>query len=238
MNRGRSFNRIIARMSLNKDRPITSLKSASSFLSFPNNNITQIPVKSSVRLLTRPNSNSKKLKLKGMGNKFEKEELYELNQQFKSTINNLKAELYAAKGQINKKDREIKKKERIIKNCYKEIQNPSSEYDKSFNKAKESTIISLLREQNIKITNINEYQIQIKTLKNEMKKLINLYKNALNENKTLKKKINDLIEFRNKYSQQHNIINKCINKVKNYDRNLFELELANEELINELNKKK
>ena len=257
MNRGRSFNRIIARMSLNKDRPITSLKSASSFLSFPNNNITQIPVKSSVRLLTRPNSNSKKLKSKGMGNKFEKEELYELNQQFKSTINNLKAELYAAKGQINKKDREIKKKERIIKNCYKEIQNPSSEYDKSFNKAKESTIISLLREQNnnlikeneqlkheinklemnIKITNINEYQIQVKTLKSEMKKLINLYKNALNENKTLKKKINDLIEFRNKYSQQHNIINKCINKVKNYDRNLFELELANEELINELNKK-
>ena len=158
MNRGRSFNRIIAKMSLNKDRPISSLKSASSFLVIPNNNISQIKVKPSARLLTRPNSNSKKLKLKGMGNKFEKEELYELNQQFKSTINNLRAELYAAKGQINKKDREIKKKERIIKNCYKEIQNPSSEFEKSFNKAKESTIISLLREQNNNLKKENEYK--------------------------------------------------------------------------------
>ena len=244
MNRGRSFNRINTRLSLNKDRPISFFKSCSSLLDIPNNNITQIPEKSSIHLLTRPNSNSKRLKLKGMGNKLEKEELFKLNQQFKSTINNLKIELFAAKGQINKKDREIKKKEKIIKNCYKEIQNPSSQYENSFNKAKESTIISLLRDQNnnlkkeneklkqdinklemnINITNIKEYQIHISTLKNEMNKLINLYKSTINENKILKKKINDLIEFRTKYSQQHNIINSCIKKVKNYNKNISELE--------------
>ena len=256
MNRGRSFNRLIARMSLNKEKSVSSLKSSSSFLAIPTNNITKLSIKQPVRILTRPNSNSKKLKLKGMGKNFEKEELYELNQQYKSTINKLKADLYAAKGAINKKDREIKNKERIIENYYKEIQNPSSEYEKSLNKVKESTIITLFKEQNInlkkeneklkgdikrlemdiKTTNIKEYQIQLNTLEIEMKKIKNLYTNCLNENKMLKKKINDLFEFRKKYSQQHNILNKCIKKVNNYNQNLFELELANEELINELNK--
>jgi len=98
-------------MSLNKDRPITSLKSASSFLSFPNNNITQIPVKSSVRLLTRPNSNSKKLKLKGMGNKFENIcscDTYCLNKEIKTDPN-----------EVNEEGSMLKKKKTAQFNQYK-----------------------------------------------------------------------------------------------------------------------
>ena len=246
-------------MSLYKDRPSSAFRSTASFIGIKSNNTSLINLKtqSPSPILTRPNSNSKKLKLKGMGNKFEKEELYQLNQQLKSTINILKAELYEAKSRINKKEREIKKKERIMENCYKEIRNPSSLYDKSLDKVKESTLISLFKEQNnqlkkenvklkeeisilemnIKITNIKEYQIQINTLKIEMNKLLKLYKASLNENKILKKKINDLIEFRNKYNQQHNIIDKCLKKVNNYNKSLLELELANEELHSELNKK-
>ena len=70
-----------------------------------------------------------------------------------------------------------------------------------------------------------------------MVKLRNLYKNASKENILLKNKINELIEFRNKYSQQHSIIDRCMKKVNDYNNNLMELELANEELQNELNKK-
>ena len=99
-------------MSLYKDRPSSAFRSTASFIGIKSNNTSLINLKtqSPSPILTRPNSNSKKLKLKGMGNKFEKEELYQLNQQLKSTINILKAELYEAKSRINKKEREIKKK--------------------------------------------------------------------------------------------------------------------------------
>ncbi len=192
-----------------------------------------------------------------MGNKFEREELYQLNQELKTKVNTLKDELYDAKSQIAKKDREIMRKEKIIEDCCKEIYNPSFSYQKSFDKAKESTLLSLCKEQynqlkkdydklseennilnmNIKITKIKEYQIQINTLKSEMTKLTNLYKSAISENEILKRKINELIEFRKKYCQQHCIIDKCMKKVNDYNNNLIELELVNEDLKNELNKK-
>ena len=82
-------------------------------------------------MMTNPNNNYKKLK--GMGNNFEREELYQINMQLKETVNSLRVELYEAKSQIVKKEREIKKKEKIIEDCYKEIENPSSLYEKSFN---------------------------------------------------------------------------------------------------------
>ena len=254
MNRGRTFNRINSLFGSNFNRPKSSFKS-SSFL-YIKSNIRSKSVNTPTRLLTKPNNKSKQLK--GMGNKFEREELYQLNQELKSTVNTLKAELYEAKSQITKKEREIKRKEKIIEDCYKEIHNPTSSYQKSFDKAKESTLLSLCKEQyiitkkeneqlkeeikilemNIKITNIKEYKILINTLKNEMKKLTNLYKSAIYENNILKNKINDLMEFKKKFNKQHNVIGKCVKKVNDYNHNLLELELANKELQNELNKKK
>ena len=256
MNSRKSSSRLLPRKPFNNDRPKSCFKLSSSSISLKNNNISTICVKHSRPVLTRPNNTSKKLK--GMGNKFEREELYQLNQELKSKVNAFKAELYEAKSQITKKDREIKKKEKIIKDIYQEIYNPTSSFQNSLDKAKESTLLSLCREQynelkkdydnkleeieilnmNIKITQIKEYKIQINTLKSEMIKLKNLYKNAVNENKLLKNKINELMEFRNKYCQQHNIIDRCVKKVNDYNNDLLKLELANEELQNQLNKKK
>ena len=254
MNGRRAFNRILSQKTFNNNRPKTSLKSCSSFIN-RKNNITAVFIKSPHSILTKPNNSSKKLK--GMGNKFEREELYQLNQELKTKVNTLKDELYDAKSQIAKKDREIMRKEKIIEDCCKEIYNPSFSYQKSFDKAKESTLLSLCKEQynqlkkdydklseennilnmNIKITKIKEYQIQINTLKSEMTKLTHLYKSAISENEILKRKINELIEFRKKYCQQHCIIDKCMKKVNDYNNNLIELELVNEDLKNELNKK-
>ena len=73
--------------------------------------------------------------------------LYKLNQELKARVNTLKEELYEAKSQIEKKNREIKRKEKIIEDCYKEIHNPSSSLAKRFDKAKESTLLSLCKKQ-------------------------------------------------------------------------------------------
>ena len=108
-------------------------------------NISTIVVQPPPLLMTNPNNPSKKLK--GMGKNFEREELYQINMQLKETVNSLKVELYEAKSQIVKKEREIKKKEKIIEDCYKEIHNPTSLYMKSFDKAKESTLLTLCKEQ-------------------------------------------------------------------------------------------
>ena len=254
MNHRRTINRINSLNGSINNRPKSSFKS-SSFLCIKSN-IRPISVNTPTRLLTKPSNKSKQLK--GMGNTFEREELYQLNQELKSKVNTLKAELYEAKSQITKKEREIKRKEKIIEDCYKEIHNPTSSYQKSLDKAKESTLLSLCKEQynitkkeneqlkeeikllemNIKITNIKEYKILINTLKNEMKKLTSLYKSAVYENNILKNKINDLMEYKKKFSEQHNVIDKCVKKVNEYNHNLLELELVNEELQNELNKKK
>ena len=254
MYRGKSFNQMITPKQYKNARPKSSFKSSTSYPSFNNN--SSIFIKSPKLILSRPNSASKKLK--GMGNKFEREELYQLNQELKTKVNMLKQELHEVKGQITKKDREIKRKEKLIEDCYKEIHNPSSLYQKSFDQAKESTLLSLCKEQykmlkkeydkkleenevlkmNIKITQIKEYKIQINILQSEMKKLKNLYKSSVNENFLLKNKIKELMEFRSKYTQQHTIINTCMKKVKDYNHNLLKLELANEELQNELKKKR
>ena len=217
-------------------------------------NIPSIKMQPPPIVFTHPNNNQKKLK--GMGNKFEREELYQINMQLKETVNSLKKDLYEAKSQIVKKDRELKKKEKIIDDCYKEINNPSSLYMQSFDKAKESTLLTLCREQynqlkndydkkleeieilkeNIKITKLKEYQIDIDVLKKEMNKLRNLYNKTFIENNRLKEEINNLNIYKDKCNQQHSIINECVKQVKDYNNDLHELELQNEELQNQLYK--
>ena len=217
-------------------------------------NISTIVTQPHQILMTNPNNNTKKLK--GMGNTFEREELYKLNLQLKETVNSLRVELYEAKSQIVKKEREIKKKEKIIEDCYKEIENPTSLYKQSFDRAKESTLLSLCKEQynqlknnydkqteeieilkaNIKITKIKEYQINIDVLKKEMNKLRNLYNNLLLENNILKNQLDELNEYKNRCNYQHDLINKCAKKVEDYNHNLLELELQNEELMEKLDK--
>jgi hypothetical protein len=119
-------------------RPSSAKRISTSFL--VNKNISTIVTQPHPILMTNPNNSMRKLK--GMGNTFEREELYKINMQLKETVNSLRVELYEAKSQIVKKEREIKRKEKIIEDCYKEIDNPTSLYKKSFDRAKESTLLT------------------------------------------------------------------------------------------------
>ena len=235
-------------------RPKSVKKEGPSF--FIKKNISTIQTQMPPILFTIPNNKSKKLN--GLGNDFEREELYKINMQLKETINSLKVELHDAKSQIVKKEREIKKKEKIIDDCCKEIQNPTSQYMKSFDKAKESTLLILCKEQyaqlknnydqkleeieilksNIKITNLKEYQISIDVLKKEMNKLRNLYYNMVDENDKLKDEIDKLNEYKDKFNEQHNIINKCAKKVEDCNNNIMQLEFQNGNLEMKLKQNK
>lgn len=255
MNRKDSFNKTTFQRKLLFKRPYSVNKAnRSSNSRLLNKNIATIAANAPPLVMTHPNNNSKKLK--GMGNKFEREELYQINMQLKETVNSLTKELHDAKSQIVKKEREIKRKEKIIEDCYKEFENPSSLYQQSYNKAKESTLLSLCKEQynqlkidydkkleeieilkeNIKITKLREYQIDIDVLKKEMNKLRTLYENLYFENQMLKEEMSKLNEYKNKCNEQHEIINKCAEQVKDYNNNLYELELENEELQKKLYK--
>ena len=256
MNRKLSFKKNNNKKKLLFHRPHSAKRISTTFL--VKNNISTIRVQAPPLLMTHPNNNAKKLK--GMGNNFEREELYQINMQLKEAVNSLKVELYEAKSQIVKKEREIKKKEKIIEDCYKEIHNPTSLYMQSFDKAKESTLLTLCKEQynqlknnydqkleeieilkaNIKITKIKEYQIDIDVLKKEMNKLRYLYYDMISENNELKNEISELNEYREKCNEQHNLINKCVKQVEDYNNNSMELELKNDNLQAKLeqNKKK
>jgi len=93
-------------------------------------------------IFTMPNNPKK---LSGMGNKIEREQLYENNMQLKDIINKLKRELAETRNQVVKKDIEIRKKERIIKECSKE-NDLESVHELNLEKARESTLVSLCRD--------------------------------------------------------------------------------------------
>ena len=89
-------------------------------------------------------SNQFQNKRSGMGNKIEREQLYEDNMQLKKIINNLRRELAEVKNKLVKKDIEIRKKEIIIKECSKE-NDLESTHELNLQKARESTLISLFK---------------------------------------------------------------------------------------------
>ena len=108
MNRKDSFNKTNFKRKFSFNRPYSVKRSSNSRLL--DKNIATLAMNAPPLVMTHPNNNSKKLK--GMGNKFEREELYQINQQLKETVNSLKIELHDAKSQIVKKEREIKKKKK------------------------------------------------------------------------------------------------------------------------------
>ena len=194
-------------------------------------------------IFTMPNNPKK---LSGMGNKIEREQLYENNMQLKDIINKLKKELAETKNQVVKKDIELRKKERLIKECSKE-NDIEAVHELNLEKARESTLLSLCRDKynelkkihvkkceennilkaNIKITKLKEYQIQIDILKKEMEKLRSLYLNTLEENNKLTKDIQEFQNLRNKYIEQHNIINGFMKKCTQYNSEINNLKEEN-----------
>ena len=181
-------------------------------------------------------------KMSGVGNKIEREQLYENNMHLKDIINKLRKELAETKNHIVKKDLEIRKKEKIIKECSKE-NDLESVHEMNLEKARESTLVSLCKDKyneiknkymkkceeneilkaNIKITKLKEYKIHIDVLKNEMEKIRALYFHTLEENIRLKKENDDYQLLKNKYMEQHNIINNLAIKCNQYNNEINSL---------------
>ncbi len=201
-------------------------------------------------IFTMPNNPKK---LSGMGNKIEREQLYEYNMQLKDLINKLNKELAETKYQVVKKDIEIRKKERIIKECSKE-NDLESVHELNLEKARESTLVSLCKDKynelktnytkkceeneilkaNIKITKLKEYIIQIDILKKEMEKIKTLYLHTLEDNMKLKQNINEIKTLKYKYIEQNNIINIFTKKCKQYEEEINSLKNENEFLQSKL----
>jgi len=201
-------------------------------------------------IFTMPNNPKK---LSGMGNKIEREQLYENNMQLKDIINKLKKELAETRNQVVKKDIEIRKKERIIKECSKE-NDIEAVHEMNLEKARESTLVSLCKDKynelkrsfkkkceendilnaNIKITKLKEYQIQIDVLKSEMEKLRQLYLSTLDDNNRLNDFIKEYQVLKDKFIVQHNIINNLMKKCNQYNNDINDLKEENAVLKEQL----
>ena len=185
---------------------------------------------------------------KGMGKTIQKEELYENTIQLKLSINKLKKELDEAKTIIFQKDMELKKKNKIIEDCVRE--NDIDEIHKeNIEKGKESTLLTLCKEKyyemkkayktkceendilkaNIKITKIKEIQIECDVLNNELEKMKNLYLNSQEQVQLTNQKMNNLQIFKNKFLQQHLLVNSL-------QKNCDELNISNKQLKQEIEK--
>ena len=202
-------------------------------------------------LYTLPNP--PQTKKNAMGNKIEREQLYENNMQLKDTINNLKRELAEVKNKLVKKDIEIRKKEKLIKECSKE-NDLESTHELNIQKARESTLISLfkknysdlkkaynkLTEENNSLktdynyTKIKEYTVQIDVLKKEMEKMRNLYFQTVENNNRLNKEIQNLKEIKKYFVEQHGIIDKFEQTLQQNKEEINSLRKENDEYKNKL----
>ena len=161
----------------------------------------------------------------GMGNKIEKEQLYENNMQLKEALNKLKRELAETKYNVVKKDILLREKEKIIRSFLNESDLESVQSNKK-DKAKESAKLTLLKENynelknnyekecqenkilkaNIKLTKIKEFQIENDIFSKELQKIKSLYKNCKKNLKKSRKINEDLNNFKDKFLEQHTII--------------------------------
>ena len=201
-------------------------------------------------LFTLPNTQKKR---GGMGNKIEREQLYEYNMQLKDIINTLKRELAEEKNKVVKRDIELRKKEKLIKECSKE-NDLESTHELNIEKARESTLISLYKKQyselkdafnkkvkenndlnaTYKITKLKEYAVQIDVLKKEMEKMKNLYTQTVENNNKLNKEIHNLKELKKYFLEQHGIIERLEKVIQENKIEIENLKRENEEYKNKL----
>ena len=201
-------------------------------------------------LFTLPNTQKKR---GGMGNKIEREQLYEYNMQLKDIINTLKRELAEEKNKVVKRDIELRKKEKLIKECSKEYDLESTR-ELNIEKARESTLISLYKKQyselkdafnkkvkenndlnaTYKITKLKEYAVQIDVLKKEMEKMKNLYTQTVENNNKLNKEIHNLKELKKYFLEQHGIIERLEKVIQENKIEIENLKRENEEYKNKL----
>lgn len=166
-------------------------------------------------------SNNPKKKVDSYNN-IEPEKLYENNLHLRQEINKLKQELNKVKYQLVKKESELKAKDEIIKSCIKDF-NLDSDRKNLSNRAEESVLLSMVKQKyqdlkkkyqnkcaenkilkaNIKLTKLNEYEIENDTLKKELNKLNKLYLSSIEDNKSVNKEFD---EFKEKFLVQHALI--------------------------------
>ena len=202
-------------------------------------------------LYTLPNTQQRKRG--GMGNKIEREQLYEYNMQLKDIINKLKRELAEEKNKVVKKDIEIRKKEKLIQECSKE-NDLEATHELNLEKARESTLISLYKKQynelkdafnkkvkennelnaTYKITKLKEYTVQIDVMKKEMEKMKNLYIQTVENNNKLTKEIQNLKELKKYFIEQHGIIDHLEKVIQDNKIEIENLKRENEEYKNKL----
>ena len=189
---------------------------------------------------------------KGMGQKIEKEKLFEDNVFLRKMINNLSKELYETKNEIFKKNEEIKEKNFIIENLSKEEKKDLFENENITNN-KNSSLLNLCKEkflemkndylekcnennflkQNMKITKIKENQIENEILKKELNKLKNLYFNSIKTIENDNKEINNLKEYKNRFNEQKILLNSINEKYEKLNQENYNLK----EKINECERK-
>ena len=184
-----------------------------------NRYLTISKIKNSTNSLT--SSNNKKRKFDSFNN-VEPEKLYEKNIHLRQEINQLKKELAEVKYQLVKKDLELKEKDKIIKSCLKDF-NLDSDRKNLSTKAEESVLLSMIKKKyedlntkyeskcaenkilkaNIKLTKLNEFEIENYTLKEQLNKLNSLYLSSIEDYKNVKKEFD---EFKEKFLVQHALI--------------------------------
>jgi len=130
--------------------------------------------------------------------KKDKESLYEENMQLKNYINTIKKDFAFSKSDNRKLERELDKKEKIIEDI---VDSGNLQGDK-INKAKETHLIIGLKKQfkdvqtqlknktveldnikkTLKVTKLNELNIEVNTYTDELQKLKSFYEIALQQN--------------------------------------------------------
>ena len=196
--------------------------------------------------------NNKKL-TSGMGNNIEKEQLYENNMQLKESLNKIKRELAETKYNVVKKEIELREKEKILRDCLKE-NDLESVHESKMEKAKESALLTLCKEKynalkinyqkevqenkilraNIKITKIKEFQIENDILNKELLKFKALYENCKKNLQKNKDMVNDLNCMKDKFFEQHNIINSYKQKCDLLNAEIRNLKEERDNLLRDL----
>ena len=200
-------------------RPNSAIKSNRYYLKLNTNNYSYInppPI-----IFTSPNNK----RPKNMGNKMEKEELYENNMQLKKSISKMQKELAQTKFQVVKRGMELQVKEKILRECLKE-NDIEIDHQMKLDRGRESAIITLYKEKyislkkkydeecrinkilksNITNSKIKEYQIENDILSKEISKIKALYEQSLENIEKLNKTIQELYFLKDKLIEQHKII--------------------------------
>ena len=229
------------------NRPNSAIRSNKYYLKVNTNNCSYTnppPI-----IFTSPNNK----RPKNMGNKMEKEELYENNMQLKKSISKMQKELAQTKFQVVKRGMELQVKEKILRECLKE-NDIEIDHQMKLDRGRESAIITLYKEKyislkkkydeecrinkilksNITNSKIKEYQIENDVLNKEISKIKALYEQSQENVEKLNKAVQELYLLKNKLIEQHKIISNFSKKNELLNKEISILKQDNYDLTTKL----